>query len=104
MAKNGVDELPHCQRTERGHVTPDVVTERSARATQARGEQLREIDRITAEQSELAEAHQGNHPEDVVEAIEKPEGTRGAGHGQRERQRERRSSSEAVRDHLETVN
>ena len=58
----------------------DVIAKRRSRAAQTRREELREIDGVAAKERELAGPHQRNHPEDVVQAVEVPEGEGGHAH------------------------
>src|SRR5262245_39937801 len=71
--EDAAGEQPERERPNRRDEAADVVAERSARATEARGKQLRQIDRVPAEQRELARAHDRDHPEDVAEVVQVPE-------------------------------
>src|SRR5262245_30735484 len=101
-----VDQVAHGEWPDRGDIAADVVAERGAGAAQARREQLGEVNRITAEEHELAEAHERNHPKDVVEAedaVEIPERARGAQQGQHEGNAEGGASAGPFGEVLEEV-
>src|SRR6266404_6010205 len=62
------------QRPDGGYQSADVVAERRPGAAQARGEELRKVNCVTAEQRDLEEAHRRDHPEHVAELLQLPEG------------------------------
>src|SRR5688572_6122664 len=74
--------------TDRGDKAADIIAEGYAGATQGCGEEFREINRVSAEQGELAEAHQREHPEQIGERGQFPEDQDGAGEGGEQRNRE----------------
>ena len=58
---------PSVERPDGRDEPADVVAERRAGAAQPRREQLGEVDGVAAEQRQLAEAHERDHPEDVAD-------------------------------------
>ena len=73
------------------------------RAPQPGREELGEVDRVPAEQRQLAESHDRDHPEDVVEAVKIPERVRGHAHGRDERNRKRLPPADARRQVREGI-
>ncbi len=72
----------------RGDETAEIVAEARAGGAKAGREKFGQIDRVDGEHAELAEAHEWDHPEDVVEFAEAFEDQNGRGERKEEREGE----------------
>ena len=102
----GLVEQAEQRRAERRDQAADVVAKRGPGAPEPGREELGEVDRVAAEERELAEPHDRDHPVDVPEAghaaeEEKRQGRRG--HRQQERDQERGPTADDPRDDAEGV-
>src|SRR5688500_10972883 len=91
------------QGSERRDEASDVVAERCSRAAQPGGEELREIDGESAEQRQLTETHDRDHPEDVAEITQVPESERGGDECQNVGDGERLAAANTLRQMHERI-